>query len=142
MSNSLQPDDLTQAHPDRVSDSPMYVRYSDTVCASLMLVMQSTVHARRQLALQHPGLPPSSLPSSPPPHLHGHIPKVIGIPGGQYDILQGVVHCLMTYNSNILPRLAQPCNNSGSIPPMYVRYTDTTCTSLMLVVQSTIHTWR
>src|SRR5258708_19931393 len=58
------------------SESPKYVRYPDTACASLKPVVQSTVHARQQPAL---GLPPPLAPSLPPPtppcpHYHAHPP--------------------------------------------------------------------
>ena len=50
------------------------------------------------------GLPPSSLPSLPPPHPHGCILKVFSIPRGEYNI---VVQCPAAYNLKTLPRLTQ-----------------------------------
>ena len=40
------------------------------------------------------------------------------------------------------PDLARPCNDSGSDSSMYVHYTYTACTFLMLVAQLTVHARR
>ena len=81
--------------------------------------------------------PPSAPPSSLPPHLHRHIFKVFSIPGGEYNIHQGVVQCSTAYNLTTLPSSLRWCDDSGSDSPIHVRYTDTAYDSLMLLVQST-----
>ena len=80
--------------------------------------------------------PPSLLPSSLPPHLHRRIFKVFSIPGGEYNIHQGIVQCSTAYNLLTLPSSLRWCHNSRSDSPIHVHCRDTACNSLMLLVQS------
>ena len=73
------------------------------------------------------------------PHLHTCIFKVFSIPRGEYDIVQGVVQCP---TQRPYPSLVGLRNGSGGDSSMYVHYTDTACTLLMLVAQLTVHVRR
>ena len=87
------------------SVSLKYVRYIDTACASLMLVMPSTVHARRQPACSTLDVPLAAFLAAP--RLHGGILKVFSIPRSEFNIFQGIVRCPMVYKLKTLPGLAQ-----------------------------------
>ena len=67
------------------SISLKYVHYTDTACASLMLVIPSTVHARRKPACSTLDVPLAAFLTAP--RLHGRIPKAFGIPRCKYDII-------------------------------------------------------
>ena len=92
------------------------------------------------LALLFLGPRPRRLPRRLPRHPHyGRILKVFSMLKGEYDVIQRVKRVnsvQMAYNSKTLPRLGRPWNDSGSDSSRYVRHTDTTCATLMLVVQS------
>ena len=91
-------------YDDSRSDSPRYVRHPDTACASLKPVVQSTVHARRRPALQHPGASPLLAAFLAAPTLPCAHSKAFGITRGEYHM---VVRSPTAYNSRIMPRLAQ-----------------------------------
>ena len=71
--------------------------------------------------------------------LHGRIIKALGIPEGKYGIIGGVVQARSLTTRRSCPGSPRLCDNSRSDSPMYVRYTHTAYTSLMLVVQPTVH---
>ena len=85
--------------------------------------------------------------TSPPPHHLPHCPappciiKVLSIPRGEYDIIQGIVQCLMAYNSQTLPRLAWTIwQLQGWLPYVCVLYMY--CINLLILVTSPIvHVW-
>ena len=65
---------------------------------------------------------------------HERILVVFGIPKGEYHIIQGVVQ---RQTQKPCPGLAALWNDSA----MYMYYIDVECVSLMIVAQSTVHTW-
>ena len=90
------PQDSAGLRNDPKGNSSVYVRSTDVALTSLMVVTQFVVHARCISALQ---LFPSSLSSSPRPHLHGRIIKAFCIPGGECDIVQSVAQCTTRISS-------------------------------------------
>ena len=92
------------------SDSPKYVHYADTPCTSLELIIQLTVLTRHIGFVAPLALPPSS----PPPNFHGCILNILT---GEYNLIQGIVHCPMAYNSKPLPGFARQCDDLVVTPP-------------------------
>ena len=108
----------------------MYVRCTNLTNPSLKHLIQPTAHARTDwlhrtwtLALPHP--PPPFWLS---PHVCGHISKVLGIPRGEYNVIQSVVEWLIALHSNPCPGL---CNNSMAYSSLCVYCTNVTLASLI-----------
>jgi len=124
------------------SDSPKYVRYPDTACASLKPVVQSTVYVQQQPALQHPGSPPPRcLPRCPHTSM-GAFSRASSYPEVSTISFEASFGARSLTTRRSCPGSPRPCDDSRSDSPKSVHYTDTTCTSLTLVVQPTVHMQR
>ena len=143
VSNGLQLENLAQARPtmERLWERLLQVRTlhryhmrSSDACSS----SHSPPAAATGFVAPGSAPPPRRLPRRPHTSMCAY-PRPLAYPEVSTISSFGVQR-LTTRGS--CPGSPRPCDDSGSNSPMYVRYTDTACASLTLVVQSTVHARR